>query len=180
MLKEDNKGITLVALAVTIIVLLILAGIAINLTIGNNGLFKRAENAVGTWKKAEVNEKEEINKFEKIYDETLKDLGLEGENDDSKKFYIKLYDGEVLVKNLECYFTDEENIMTWCSGKNSDNLDISSSELFPGGLQIWDFTIKSEGQLFRLSVTASINGELTDSGDLYDGKVFEAYREEFR
>ena len=42
---KKERGITLVALVVTIIVLLILAGVAISLTIGQNGLFKRAQNA---------------------------------------------------------------------------------------------------------------------------------------
>ncbi len=45
-MKKNVKGITLVALVVTIIVLLILAGVAINLTIGNNGIFRRAQAAV--------------------------------------------------------------------------------------------------------------------------------------
>ena len=44
-LKRDVKGITLVALVITIIVLLILSGVAINLTIGSNGIFTRAGNA---------------------------------------------------------------------------------------------------------------------------------------
>ena len=44
-LKKQVKGITLIALVVTIIVLLILAGVAISLTIGNNGIISRAINA---------------------------------------------------------------------------------------------------------------------------------------
>ena len=46
MKENKEKGITLVALVVTIIVLLILAGIAINLTVGNNGIFTRASATV--------------------------------------------------------------------------------------------------------------------------------------
>ena len=75
---KKEKGITLIALVVTIIVLLILAGVAINLSIGNNGLFTRAENATNTWRKAEANEQEEMSNFESLYDNTLKDLGLNG------------------------------------------------------------------------------------------------------
>ena len=41
--NETNKGITMVALVVTIIVLLILAAIAISLSIENNGLFARTK-----------------------------------------------------------------------------------------------------------------------------------------
>ena len=55
--KRKIKGITLIALVVTIIVLLILAGVALNLTIGDNGLFKRAQNAVEVWDKAGEKEK---------------------------------------------------------------------------------------------------------------------------
>ena len=43
-LKREN-GITLVALVITIIVLIILAGIAISMTIGENGIFTRAKEA---------------------------------------------------------------------------------------------------------------------------------------
>ena len=77
-IKNQIKGITLIALVVTIIVLLILAGVAISLTIGNNGLFTRAENVANTWKKAEANEQEEMSNFEILYDETVKNLGIEG------------------------------------------------------------------------------------------------------
>ena len=38
---RNEKAITLVALVVTIIVLLILAGVAISLSIGNNGIISR-------------------------------------------------------------------------------------------------------------------------------------------
>ena len=77
-MRKEERGITLIALVVTIIVLLILAGIAISLTVGNNGLFARAKNAANTWKEAEANEADEMSNFEKIYDETLGNLGLDG------------------------------------------------------------------------------------------------------
>ena len=41
----SKKGITLIALVVTIIVLLILAGISIQMLTGQNGILKRAEEA---------------------------------------------------------------------------------------------------------------------------------------
>lgn len=43
--KHEQKGITLIALVVTIIVLLILAGISINALAGNNGILNRATEA---------------------------------------------------------------------------------------------------------------------------------------
>ena len=44
-LRKNRKGITLVALVVTIVVLLILAGVSLNLLIGNNGIMTRAKQA---------------------------------------------------------------------------------------------------------------------------------------
>ena len=42
---KNNKGITLVALVVTIVVLLILAGVSINLVLGDNGIIAKAKEA---------------------------------------------------------------------------------------------------------------------------------------
>ena len=43
--NHSEKGITLIALVVTIVVLLILAGVSINLVIGDNGIITRAKEA---------------------------------------------------------------------------------------------------------------------------------------
>lgn len=42
---KNQKGITLVALVITIIILIILATVAISFAFGNNGLVNRAEDA---------------------------------------------------------------------------------------------------------------------------------------
>ena len=42
---KNNKGITIVALVVTIVVLLILATVSINLVLGDNGIVKKAQDA---------------------------------------------------------------------------------------------------------------------------------------
>ena len=60
MLKKQVQGITLIALVVTVIVLLILAGVAINLTVGDNGLFRRAQNAADTYQEASEREAIEL------------------------------------------------------------------------------------------------------------------------
>lgn len=57
--KEKNRGITLIALVVTIIVLIILAGISISMLTGQNGILNRAVEAK---EKTQVaNEKEAVN-----------------------------------------------------------------------------------------------------------------------
>jgi flagellar basal body-associated protein FliL len=51
---RNQKGITLVALVITIIVLLILAGVSISLVVGQNGVLTRATNAVSSNKASSV------------------------------------------------------------------------------------------------------------------------------
>lgn len=57
---KENNGITLVALVVTIVVLLILAGVSINLVLGENGLITQAKQANEKTKIAESEEKTSI------------------------------------------------------------------------------------------------------------------------
>ena len=54
-LKE--RGITLIALVVTIVVLLILAGVSVNALFGDSGIIKKAQDAQGTMNKAQDNDK---------------------------------------------------------------------------------------------------------------------------
>ena len=53
---KNQKGITLIALVVTIVVLLILAGVAIAMLRGDNGILKEATKASDSTKKAEAEE----------------------------------------------------------------------------------------------------------------------------
>ena len=53
---NKNAGITLVALIITIILLLILAGITLHFTLGENGILKNAEIAGNKYKEASENE----------------------------------------------------------------------------------------------------------------------------
>ena len=61
--NNKSKGITLVALIITIIVLLILAGIAINLTINQGDLFGKAKEAAREWNQKVGEEGETINQL---------------------------------------------------------------------------------------------------------------------
>ena len=53
---NKNKGITLIALVITIIVLLILAGVAIATLTGENGLLNRATDAKTNTDNAQIKE----------------------------------------------------------------------------------------------------------------------------
>ena len=54
---KNNKGITLIALVITIIVLLILAGVSIAMLTGNNGILTQANNSKYSTAKAEAVER---------------------------------------------------------------------------------------------------------------------------
>ena len=58
--RKRNKGITLIALVITIIVLLILAGVSINLVAGSNGIMNRATKAVDVTNMAKIKEDIEL------------------------------------------------------------------------------------------------------------------------
>ena len=51
-----EKAITLIALVITIVILLILAGVTITMTLGENGLFTRAKAVIKEYEQAEVRE----------------------------------------------------------------------------------------------------------------------------
>ena len=73
--KQKNiKGITLISLVITIIILIILAGISINLILGENGLFSKAKQAKEEYLNAQVAEQEGINNLEKQIEELNKGL----------------------------------------------------------------------------------------------------------
>ena len=68
-IKNKEKGITLTALVITIIILLILAGATINLTIGDEGIFTRTIEATDRYKAEEIIEKMQIIKANTIIDD---------------------------------------------------------------------------------------------------------------
>ena len=63
MIQNKDKGITLIALVITIIILLILAGISIS-ALTNQGLFKNAKAAQNATEKAEEEQGQRLNEYE--------------------------------------------------------------------------------------------------------------------
>ena len=61
---KSKSGITLVALVVTIVVLLILAGVSLSLVIGNDGIMKRAKEAKEKYGQASKNEQKDLDTVE--------------------------------------------------------------------------------------------------------------------
>lgn len=70
---KENRGITLVALIITVIILLILAGVALSLVIGENGLITKSKQGVSKYKEKEETEKAQLEEFEAGVNEFSKD-----------------------------------------------------------------------------------------------------------
>ena len=98
---KNKKGITLIALVVTVVVLIILAGVSINAVIRDDGIIKKAQNSANLTKEAEV--KEAINRtileFYLTDDyETLEDFLKVKAKDGSIDSVTKNADGTLTVK----------------------------------------------------------------------------------
>ena len=89
MKRKNSKGITLVALVVTVVVLLILAGVSINLVLGNNGIIKKAQDAAQKSKEAQRQTEEQLaNLAELIENNTESTAGfVEGKGVNAPKIY---------------------------------------------------------------------------------------------
>lgn len=114
--KKSAKGITLIALIITVIIMLILVGVAINMTIGDKGIFKRTADTVVIHENAEVYEQLGL----KIVDD---ELGSMLENTELDKLNKLKNDGYVNEDN-----TVNGNIVTKANLKtgkgNMENGDV--------------------------------------------------------
>ena len=118
---NNKKGITLIALVVTVVVLIILAGVSINAVLGDNGIIKKANQAASVTKEAEV--KEAINRtileFYLTNDyETLEDFLKAKAEDGSIDSVTKNADGTLTVKKGE-YSVTVENKTNSSNGSSS-------------------------------------------------------------
>ena len=74
-MKKEN-GITLVALVVTIVVLIIIAGVTLSLTIDNGGIMKRAKTAVNDYASQDTKEEKHFNDLADWVDKNGNESGI--------------------------------------------------------------------------------------------------------
>ena len=75
---KKTQGITLIALVVTIVVLLILAGITISLVFSENGIIAKAQEAANKTKEATINEQTQMNEIADYMENMLNGIGGSG------------------------------------------------------------------------------------------------------
>ena len=134
---KNKKGITLIALVVTVVVLIILAGVSINAVLGDNGIIKKANQAASVTKEAEV--KESINRtileFYLTDDyETLEDFLKAKAEDGSIDSVTKNADGTLTVKKGEYSVTVENK--TNSSGGSSSGGETQTPEITIGEAKV--------------------------------------------
>ena len=107
MRKTKQTGITLVALVVTIVVLLILAGVSINLVLGENGLITQAKEAKRKTEEATQNETMQIDNASDYIAQTVGKMASEITVDDYGKVVTNYTAGN---KTWEIFFADNNNV----------------------------------------------------------------------
>ena len=134
---DNKKGITLIALVVTVVVLIILAGVSINAVIRDDGIIKKAQNSANLTKEAEV--KEAINRtileFYLTDDyETLEDFLKAKVTEGKIDSVTKNADGTLTVKKGNYSVTVENK--TNSSGGNSSGGETQTPEITIGEAKV--------------------------------------------
>ena len=160
---KNKKGITLIALVVTVVVLIILAGVSINAVLGDNGIIKKANQAASVTKEAEV--KEAINRtileFYLTNDyETLEDFLKAKAEDGSIDSVTKNADGTLTVKKGEYSVTVENKT-------NSSN-GSSSGGSTGGETQTPEITV---GEIKVVADSTGTGSAITDVASVYLGNT---------
>ena len=163
MKTKEIKGITLITLAITIVVLIILAGVSINAVIGDDGIIKKTQNSANLTKEAEV--KEAINRtileFYLTNDyETLEDFLKAKAEDGSIDSVTKNADGTLTVKKGE-YSVTVEN-------KTNSSGGSSAGGSTGGETQTPEITI---GEVKVVANSDGTGTAITDAASVYLGNT---------
>ena len=191
-LKRKEKGITLIALVITIIVLLILAGVSIAMLTGDNGILTRANDAKDKTEEAALEEKIKlltaetmINQYTgenegKTAQELQDELNNQGEN-----VLVVQWDKFIIFdlnKNKEYRVTNEGNIENWGEsdiGNKLKELITNNNEMIAVSetgnildLNDWEYT-KLSNNTFALNDETSVNSK-------DDNKITNGYKGDYK
>ena len=160
---KNKKGITLIALVVTVVVLIILAGVSINAVIGDDGIIKKTQNSANLTKEAEV--KEAINRtileFYLTNDyETLEDFLKAKAEDGSIDSVTKNADGTLTVK--------KGNYSVTVENKTNSSGGSSSGGSTGGETQTPEITI---GEAKVVANSDGTGSAITDAASVYLGNT---------
>ena len=148
MLANEKKGITLIALVMTIVILLILAGISIATLSGDNGLFTSAKEA----KRKTINAQNEENKILSEYLEEIDKNLAEGEEKEGDNLLInKVKVGDYIKYTPDTASTESINSMITELGTYSGSADNTTSTLTQETGLNWRVLDVKDGQVRLIS-----------------------------
>lgn len=126
--RTSEKGITLVALVITIVILIILATVTINIAFGEDGLIARAQQAKELTEQATKDEQEALNSLIDQYDSIISGNGTTPEEPEEPKTPIEEIKGQIQDNTLKV-----ENVPIDSDGENPD---ATGTIYVPGGFGI--------------------------------------------
>ena len=167
MRTKEMRGITLIALVITIVIIMILAGVTINLVVGNNNLFDKAKSTQKIQTVAGIKEALELEKVDIQVESKTVDLDNYLEQiSTGKKNYDLSSKEKIDEKNAEIIINDEHKFLV----KDKENGDVEI--IYDGIAKADDLTISSKNGTYTypnsgtFEVTNNTSrGELTVSSD---------------
>ena len=167
---SHQTGITLIALVVTIVVLLILAGVSINALFGDSGIIQKAKDAQNKMDQAKQNDLAGIDELNNWLNENS---GEGGNNNTTLKSYNEASKENGILKENAKYTDDEDVTVTIPKGfKVSDveaTADTEGEQTVSKGLVIQD---KDGNEFVWIPVNYTATGVDANNNQLDDG--FEA------
>ena len=163
--QENERGITLIALIVTIVVLLILAGVSINAIFGQNGIIQKAQDAQSKMDKATENDLDAINGLNELIDSKIN--GEKGEDTTLKSYEEAGKDASnngVLTENAKYTDSETTTIIIPKGFKVSDVVatgDTDGEQTVSKGLVIQD---ANGNEFVWVPVNYTATGTLDDDG----------------
>ena len=157
---REKSGITLITLAVTIIVLLILAGVSIVTLTGENGILTQANNAKEETENAQIIEKLEIAILEDQMGNKNEDVNIEKK----QGYYILTYNDKKYLYAENEGITEYDNTLAYYIENNELGIGDYMEYLVGSGLntQNGNYTITSQQTGYDYNQTFDVT--------TYDGK----------
>ena len=171
MYSRSDNAITLIALIVTIIIILILAGVTINLAVNNN-IFNKAKKATGSYKNTSGDEQMWINEADKEIAKYMPGETPEGGSESGSGSSKDPQEGyNDLVANHEKYYDEAVS-----AGQSSDKKDVGlDKDGKVVNLSKWYYIKTENGKGMSLGdandTVESSHGREAYLGELVDGKV---------
>ena len=137
---KNSKGVTLVALVVTIIVLIILAGISMGLVLGDNGIIAMAKKAKENTEFAKTEEETELNELYKQLENEGGIINNIPVGSSAEVLYSKVYYGNIENK-VYTFKKDYDNVIVITQSHNPHDADGCESKSYIKETTVEDKTI---------------------------------------